>query len=395
MPDQIIHDLTLQSDPQTRAEQERSRNLAEQSLLGEDTAAVSGISVGAGERTIEATLRGTQAAQTATEFDELWAANGFEEVAVFAKGTSSAKDGYYVLEDKMVSPADPRDDRIQEFHGTMAPAGTRSSHFRAISCTLRSVENPVDSLQTAWIGVPDTARKTCWFDPATGEYADAQVEATRTSEFGDVHLYDAYLSPFIDVGVDDYRTHLIYDVPYDAEWTVSTRLWDTHGSQTRQNDDGDTVWQRCYRTDHVFDGMAVLDNGLFQLRLDGEQGTLIADDYVPGADAYGRVSLPSTSWEPHDVDIDVVSPMQIGATIEFRDTTQSPTAYYTLRCVLNRGYLYPQWTTPNLGTQGAIPTGLYDHIEAMANVAAIDPQPARTLVRNSKPDVRVSGESEV
>jgi len=86
---------------------------------------------------------------------------------------------------------------------------------------------------------------------------------------------------------------------------------------------------------HRFDGVPIVSSGKLRIALDESTNTLSAETYSSGS--WSATALGGGDWELFQFDIRQISPTQAGGKIEFRDTTQSPTAFHTLTVQLARG----------------------------------------------------------
>jgi hypothetical protein len=289
---------------------------------------------------------------------------------VFAPG-----DGYVSVEQMETGRVDPASKWTQRYAGRLSRAGTRSSHYRAVTATQRQVDHPFGNDTTAYIGVPASAEDVQWLSRDDGATEPASVVATRSAEQGDVKIADHAASTFASPA-------LIYDLPYEDEGPVDVRVWDTRGYSTRDDSDGLPRWQKCFVSTHGYDGVPVVENGLVRVWL---EPTNFRVDGWDGA-AWQQSSLGTSDWELSGVDIghradQDLSPVTVDALTEWTNPTSGDS--YRLDLSLQRGaeaILFSR--TPN--ATAAIPSGLQDLLSPVASSSVVDPQPSRTLIPRSE-----------
>lgn len=372
-----LYVLPIPADATTDAESKLNRNVSARGVVGGETAAVEPVSVEAHRRSLRGEYRGRYAGRMAAELRELFDAAGYGTVPFHGTDGRTDEDGYYALQSATVGPLDPRGDAFQGFQGALTKQGTRRSHWRAVETAPVQPEGGTDfgNDTTGHVGVPAAAGKVRWFDPVTGTRSSATVLETRTGEFGDVDVYDA-MAPSFDDPV------LLYDLPYAEEGKVDCRVWDDHG-RSKLDDDGVVAWQRAFRADHEYHGVPVVENGLLRLRFDESGDGLSAWAWDDEAGSWSSVSLGSSDWELFDLDLVEVSPAAVRAQAEFHDTSQSPTAYFSLVMALHRGYREAQWFVPE-GEQGPTPSGLVTLLDQVADGSVVDLQGENGLVARTE-----------
>ena len=375
MSDVQIHNLVLPNDGQLLTRNQLRQRLQQSGLLQEDSPAIEQLSIEPGDRVLEGTIRGKHAKKLTGEFEELLSKSGYGPVAVFDPDSADEEDGYYAIQDVTTQPADPRQDRIYSVEATLTKEGTYSSHFRSIKHNITQLDHPFGNDTTAYVGVPGQADVRGWFDPQATTIADPTLVETRTGEFADVDIYDADAAP-----AD--HTRLLYSLPYDREWQSACRVWDTRGFSSKL-DSGVPQWGRVFRTDHEYIGTAVLENGFVRIEPDEATTSLSVSTWDTGSSDYTSVSLGSSDWELYDWDTRTIAPSKIVSIVEFQDPTQSPTAYYTLRAILHRGYQDIQFDREGLEST-AVPSGLQDLLDPVANTSIKDPGEEQILTRRTE-----------
>jgi hypothetical protein len=376
MVEKNIHNIRLSADSVTRSESSLRQQLSALGILGEDTQAVEQTGLDSDEQRLEATYKGAYAQKQATELKELVASAGFDSVAFYAVNGSSPEDGYYALESRDIAPAHPREPRIQTAAVRITPKGKRGSKYRVVETNLDQLQNDFGTGTTAYVGVPASATNARWYRPSTGAREDATLVATRSSQLGDVAVYDAQDSSY------DHPT-LIFDVDYGEEWPTQTRVWDDRGHADKLDANGDVQWAKVYATDHDATGLLLVDNGLLRLTFNVGGNTLFAEEWDDSAGAWSTVTLGSSDWELFDVDLTRIGQGRVTAQVEFRDPTQSPTAYFALDMRLGRGATDAQWTVPP-GESGSTPSGLITRLDPIASSSVISPTETWSLVDRSE-----------
>jgi hypothetical protein len=240
---------------------------------------------------------------------------------------------------------------------------TRASAWVAVETNPTQPEpgNDFGNEVTAELGVPATATRARWYDAETGELAEPAVQATREAEFGTLELVDAQAAPFAS-------PTLIYDLPYGQFGDVDVGVWDTYGRPKRDSD-GIVAWQRVFDSAHDYRGASVLDTGLLRLTADDEANSLTAETWDDAAGQWDSLALGASDWELYDWDVRSIGSVAVTVVAEFRDSTQSPTAFYALRGTLARGATAVKWFIPDGG--GAVPSGLQSLLEPIANESVV------------------------
>jgi len=322
-----LYVLTLPRGIQTRANATVQQAEAQSSILGGDTGAVDSLGAEPTERPLTLEYPDTLATIRAAEVREL--AAGFEQPVPFhGKPATTRDDGYYTVSEGSPSPLDPRTQDIQQVRVRLSREGSLAESYREVRTEPAQADHPFGSTTEAPVGVPAQARKVRWFDAATGDREVPTVQTTRTAELGDVDIYDARASSFT-------APEILFELEYSDEGPVDVRVWDDRGNADRTNTDGALQWQKVFAPSHRFDGVPIVSSGKLRIALDESTNTLSAETYSSGS--WSATALGGGDWELFQFDIRQISPTQAGGKIEFRDTTQSPTAFHTLTVQLARG----------------------------------------------------------
>ena len=371
MPNKNLYALSIPQDSQTLTRSQIKRNTATHGILGQDTAAVQSISLEPGQQLLRGQFRGKYSSIMAEEIEQLFNAGGIESVPFFTVGSQSKEDGYYALKNVDVEPLDPRGDGVHKFDGVLTKEGTRESKRRVVATTERQAENDFGNNQTAYVGVPSTAKDVRWLDSESGQTEAVTVVETRTAEHGDVDVVDAKASSYTD-------PTLVYDLAYDQEGKVDPVVWDDHG-RAKLDSDGINSWQWVFSTAHEYSGNPVCDNGLVRLTFDVAANTLSVEEWDSSTSTWSAVALGTSSWEFAGLDVTEIGLASIDAQVRFQDPSQSPTAEYHLNMSLKRGWEWPLWTVPENETPPT-PAGLQDLLAPVASGSDYDPQEQQTLI---------------
>lgn len=369
-----LYRCSVSQQAQMNRQKDTRRNVQTLGAVTDGPSATQPISLDPNERMIEAQYRGVRDDKLARELDELFDAPGIEYVPVYGiddqgNRVESDEDGYYSLESVGTTAADPRTDRLPRVRGIMRHAGTKKSHWRALTTTQTAPENPWGATSKAEVAVPDAASRVRWYDGAASKQNAAPV-ATRSAQYDSLEVYDITNAPYSD-------PMLLYDLPYDQEGRADPSLWDTHGQSRTTTVDGQAVlqWERVFQPAHEFRGEVVFENGLAQLTIDESAQTISYEEWDDANDTWSSVSLGSSSWVPFDVDVIDIGTTHTHAHVEFTDGS----SYFTLRLSVKRGWPTLFWTTPSPSTQGSIPSGLKTLLDPSASDSVYDPQASQTI----------------
>jgi len=376
MTDTLLHAVAIPSDSQTDTGAQRRTKLAKQGVLQSDVPSTETVSAQPGQRRISGQVRGRFAVIHARMIEELLSSS-IEVVPYAGDGEKTEVDGYYAPEDVNRGPLDPREERLQQFDGTLTPKGTRRSHWRAIRTNTQPVTNPFGSASTPEIGLTVRANKVRWFNETDGSLEDATVQRTVDGEHDQLNIYDASAASF------DSPT-LIYDIAYDQEYPTDCRVWDTYGrpKEYRATDDGgatvgnatvgsatvssetivESQWQRVYVTDHEWNGDIVLETDRLRLTIDQPEDVLRAYRYNPDDGQYTVVQLGQSDWRLYDIDLTGVGLANIEAQLEFENASSG--ARHNLNLSLVRGLNDGIWSKPP--NEGTTPQDLIDRLDPIA-----------------------------
>lgn len=384
MTDLNIYVHNIPSDDLTSDTTAQSPSVNIAGLLNQDGTVAERISTPPGDFRVRAQHRGRFADLMAAEVEELARSAGYSPVPIFVPTGQSVVDGFYVVTNSNIGPADPRERRVQDIDLSVSMSGTRANRYRAVRSDgrLRQVTHPFGSANTAELGVPATATDVYWVNPETGAATDANRITTRTGERGSVSIYDATNAPVSD-------PVLVYDAPYDAS-DGDIYAWDTRGLANRDTAAGIIQWQRVFDSTHDFSGDArVLSNGLLRLTLDPQASPGIsAERYDTAAGAWTAVSLGSSSWSLVDIDIGhrnshQLSPARVDALTRWTDGSTT----YSLDLTLHRGQDVAQFDRSRSQPSSGVPSGLQTLLSPIASTSIRDPQQTQALRPRSEVDI--------
>jgi hypothetical protein len=360
MPDRRLYALTIPEGSLTQADASSDQQQALQAILNSDVGNVESIATNPQERPFTVEYPDALADVRIAELQEL--ARGLSQpIPYYGIDTATSEDGFYILSRASGGQIDPRSTAFGRFEGVLQQTGTLASHRIEVQTHATQVDHPFGNATSAPVGVPAAATHVRWVNRETEAKADPTVQATRSAEGGDVDIYDALLAPFDSPSI-------IYRLDHDESALVDPRCWDTRGEPDRVDDEGRLVHQRVFATSHEPVGALVLDNGRLRVTLDDQSNTLSAESYDSSTDTWSGVALGASDWELFATDIRTLGRAQVGARIEFRDPTQSPTAYHTLTAQLQRGALDVLW-----GSETPVPSGLATWLEPIAADHIYDP----------------------
>ncbi|WP_125919963.1 hypothetical protein [Haloparvum sedimenti] len=300
-------------------------------------------------------------------------------------------DGYYVISSTSRDPGvveppgeSPSDtDAKEELTLSLERAGTRNYHWLGVTTRpTEDVDHPFGNDTTPLVGLPADAQRVRAVD-ATAEPEQRELSlmptSTVTAELGDVDLYDATALPF------DEPVYL-YDLPYAQQGDVDAAVFDTYGESDRVNADGAFVWAQVFDSAHVFDGDAVVENGILRLTISEPEavdgtGTLTAERWdasAAGGDGdWVAVGLPDpstmdTEWRPLDLDVVATSPARVAAQLEFEAVAGDREGdIYAVDVALDRGREDALITLTGSATD-PIPTDLETHLDPIASESIVD-----------------------
>lgn len=365
MADKVLYSLSLPEASQTNEGASTATGIANQGLVSSGTPSATATGTQASTNTLSGQFRGDRARTMTEELLGLFGSpsDGHKYMPLYAEGSRSESDGYYVLGSLDTSPLDPRiNDGYYSYKGSVTFKGTRRSHLRTVTTVPTSLDNDFGNDQNTYVGVDARANNARWVDEATGATEAASPVATRQSEFGAVDIYDVDSSG--KNGVGDAGPPLSYDLPYEHEGKVDVTLWDDGGS-AKTDANGELQWRRAFATSSNLDGVAVMDNGLLRVYLDGGSDAISVESWDSSTTSWSVVSLGTSDWVLRDKDLFRASPAVTAAQCVFEDTA-NPGTFYTLNGRLRRGADSVLWTSPD-GQSGVTPQGLIDLLTPVAS----------------------------
>lgn len=378
MPDRRLYTQVIINGGLAETTSRTQRNVADVSTITDGPTSVDSVSLQPGEQILRGFYRGSRSELLAKEVEELLASDTITPVPFFGVSEATLEDGYYVARDIQTSPVEPQAaGAVHRFEGALKKTGTRRSHWRAASTTIASLSNDFGNSETPRVGIDTRAERPRWFDPEARTFEDASTVATRNAEFGDVDIYDPSSSTYSN-------PTLVYGLEYAHEGDVDVRVWDTRGQSSREDANNYRQWRKVYDTRSEFTGDVVIANGIVRLTLDESANTITAETWDDGAGSWSAVTLGTSDWELFDVDLTRIGTARVDAQLTFRDTTQSPTAYYHLDTRLSRGSDAVLFTTPSRSTQGATPPGLVTLLDPIASESIKTPAVEAGLVRRKE-----------
>lgn len=362
-----LYTLTVSEEAQQVENRTQQRGVQALGPVTGTEPAAETVSLEPGERQLQGQLRGQYADEMAAELEELFG-GGIEAAPFYAVGGAGDEDGYYELGTIRTKPVDPRSTAAYEFDGRITAAGTRRSHWRSVSTRATQRTTDFGSGTNEVLAVPAAATKVRWAKPESAGREAASTTGTVTAEFGDLDTYEASASTYVD-------PVLIYDLAYAEEGKTDVRVWDDHGNASRTDANGDTQWQKVFAANHEYDGDPIVANGRIRLTFDEATPAITAEAYSAGS--WGTVSLGSSTWELFDLDLTLITPVDVRGQVEFTDTSDG--SMYSLDMTLQRGREFPSWFIPE-NLSGPTPTGLQDLLNPIAEGETIDLKPSQGLV---------------
>lgn len=375
-----LYNIGISSRAQTRGEETSRQQLAQQGVLGSDTGSVTAIASDPDEEQLVAEFSGAYAEQMVAELSEIASAGAIDAVPYFGTSEETPTDAYYTISQARSGRRDPRFPEVEFFDGTLAKSGTIDSHRRAVETDISQVSHPFGNDETAYVGIPSTATHVNWYHPETGERDGATVVSTRSGEHGDVDVYDARQSTFYDAD-DEVFPEMIFRLSYAEEGKLDPRVWDTHGFDTKTDDEDVVRWQTVFAASHTFQGDAILENELVWLAFDQTAQTLTIQEWDDASSAWTDVALGTSDWSFFDLDVREIGLANVSAVVEFENTAASPTEYYELWLHLKRGWETPLWEERD-GT-GGTPNGLEALLDPIASASSYDPGESQGLRKRS------------
>ncbi|MDS0258561.1 hypothetical protein NDI56_03935 [Haloarcula sp. S1CR25-12] len=396
MTERLLHAVAVPSDSQTDTGSRQQKRLAKQGALQSDVPYADAISPQPGQQTLVGQVRGKFAPIHAQMIDELLSSS-IPVVPYAGREGQDTIDGYYAPETTQQSRLDPREERVQQFDGVLAPKGTRRSHWRAVRTNPQSDDNPFDAGAAPELGLSIRARKVRWFDDVDGGLEDATAQRTVEGEHDHIDIYDPEEPSFG-------KPLLIYDIPYTEEYPTDCVVWDTYDREKvyREPGDGATVgsatvgsatvggddvrvasqWQRVYLTDHEYRGDMVLETDRLRLVIDQPEDVLRAYRWDPADGQYALLQLGASDWRLFDVDVTSIGLVRLKAQFEFEDMSTGDRV--NLNGTLIRGLDNVVWTEPV--NEGATPQGLQDRLAPIASETGSIIEPSGDVIKRTEVD---------
>jgi hypothetical protein len=255
---------------------------------------------------------------------------------------------------------DPRTNQYQRVRVNLTKQGTPSSHFRSVKTRPTSIDSPFGGVAVQPIGIDANAEKTRWFNPETGQTANASSTATFVGAAGDIEIYDVQDSPFTD-------PELLFELSLNREGLVDPRVFDPQGATGRFSANRALQFQKVFSPSHRFsDRKQILDNTRLRVRVDESASPgIVAEEFSLGTGAFTFISIPqNTGFEVIDWDIREINPVQVSGVAEFSDGSTTVLLNWQLQRGL-QGLIF--------SGQTSIPSGLNDLLSPIAAEFNDDP----------------------
>ncbi|MFC6765440.1 hypothetical protein [Natrinema soli] len=380
MPDLQLYTLIVASASQSELGNRQRQQLAQSGILNQDGGVAEQLSSNPADQTLDGVYRGRYAEKMATEIEELSSASGFEAVPLAGVDGATPADGYYVVEEEDIGPAEAQTGKAQRYELSLSKKGTRNDNWRALETTPGQLDRDAWGADlTAHVGVPSAASKVQWFNAdGDGTRVPASLVETRSAELGDIDIYDLEDAPwYAPPPFKEEPPTLLYEIPYTAEENVDVRVYDTLGQASKKDGNGDLQWQKLFSTQHDFDHELVIDTGLLRLRLDEAAGTIEAETWDSGTGAWTTVGLeadqPSTVTL-FDIDLETVAMARVRAQLTF----DIGGTLFALNAIVARGAEDVLFGLPENET-GPVDADLENWLSPIASTSIVDPQAEKTL----------------
>lgn len=357
-----------------------AKQLAELGLLEGGDTAVESISSEAADLSLDGQIRwGEEISKlVAAELDEL-SGSALSSLPLYRDGDREPQEGWYEIASADVEPMHANERSVWEYTLSLTKVGKRASHYRSIRTNRTQLDHPFGNDLTPLIGIPSTAEKVRWFDRSSITRAEATPTSTVATAGVSIDLYD------VDTGASALggaEPELLYDVDYDTDRRAGCRVYDTLGNASKTDADGVRQWQLVHSPQHDPQGSLVLSSLALRLKADEGGNSLTAEQWDSGSSSWSAVSLGSSDWELFEWDVREIAPDRVVSIVEYRDPTQSPTAYYTLRAILHRGNNLVQWDREGL-EDTATPNNLQTLLDPIASTSIKDSGETQGLTRRS------------
>lgn len=354
---------------------------ASSGLLGESLGSVRQLSTNPEQNVLEATLAGKGAESLARELEELAASTTLDAIPVVDSRPGSRRDGYYSTTLVAAGPLERASKEAYTVEFTLEKRGTRQTHWRQADADVAQLDHGFGSTAEAHLGIPANATKVRWCDTVGNDVqalTSPDVIATRSGEFRDVEIVDVQDAPVSNPSA-------IYELDYSEEGWADPGVWDTEGNDAKTDSDGNVVWSHVYATQHEWDGLPVLDNGLLRVEFDEASGELTAWEWDDSSEAWTETQLSRGDWSLFDVDVVEIGQAQIVVYCEFVHTDGS---MFALEGRLETGATDLLWSIPDDET-GPIPgettsDGLWGWLEPIASERLLTANPQRSVVARSE-----------
>lgn len=387
MVQRALYRQSVPKDTQLQARGQGSRRVQTSGSVAENSAGVTqGIAVNPQGQRLEVGLKGAGAARIVESYAELFDAGGITSVAYYGTGQRTPTDGYYVLEGVESEPVIRGNGDGGNVVGRLRRKGSRKSHWRAVPTNPYSgyTSNLNDGFTRARVVVPSTATKVRWSNRDGATEEATAISAGVATEFGTVDIYDALDSSY-ESGTSN--ATLVYDLPYVHTGKHDAKVWDDRGNASKTDADGVLQWQKVYRSDHVFEGAAVVDTGRLRVYLDDEAQTITAEAWDSGTSSWSAVSLGTSDWVLYDTDIVGINQCRVDAQLEFSNTDGTDAIqFYRYDTVAHRGKAGLMFKDPP-DEDNVDPTDLDSLLSPIQGEDNTDPQQTRAL--RSRQDLRL------
>jgi hypothetical protein len=328
--------------------------------LRDDAGAVTPTGQNPEERPITLEFPGTFAELRASEIRET--GQGLSTpLPFYGVPSETPDDGYYSVSSvDEARPLDPRTNQYQRVRVNLTKQGTPSSHFRAVKTRPTSIDTPFGGVGVQPVAVNEDANKTRWFNPETGQTANASSITTFTGSAGDIEVYDVSNSPFTN-------PELLFELPLEREGLVDPRVFDPQGASARFSANDALQFQKVFSPAHPFSNREqILDNTRLRLRIDESASPGIeAERFDPAAGSFTGVLISqNTGFEVRDWDIREINPVQVSGVAEFTDGSTT----VALSWQLQRGL-----ENVIFSGQASVPTALVNLLDPIASDLDVDP----------------------
>lgn len=384
MTKQIATTALLEADVGAGEQRALAARLAETGLLNSDAVDVDLLSTEAADVTVSGQFRAPlmpddAAERFATELQEL-SNSSKATLPLFKQGDGTLdKAGFYEIASADVDPAHPEERRVWEFRLSLSQAGSRGSHYRAVKPNPRTVSHPFGTGTDELVGIPASARKVQWFDPATGDRTTASPASTVATAGPDVERYE--LADGRSALSAD-RVELVYAVAYPED-VFGVRTYDSDGNADRFDLDDVRQWQVIHNTGHDVDDPIVLATGRLRVRVTepdtAQTGAITAEEWDDNAGEWSAIDLPDNDWAPVDLDVISIDQHRLEAQLLFSDGQGSSSSVNMVLTVGDdRALIFGPPSSPT------VPNDLQQLLDPIAAATEQDTQASRGLRARSE-----------